>query len=231
MKPWLVAALAVIVVVLIVALVFWPRPGPPKGAGDRDAAAPAAGDPGRPEVAAGAARPRGAPGRIAPSLRRRLTPEDRARLLEAVARAREAREASAAAGTGSGSAGGAWLKKGAEAESGPVATLDKEYVRSRVKEIVPLIKECYEMALYERAETSGKLTVRFVVSGEPGVGGVIEESEIVESEGIPEGTSLGECVRETMYAMEFEAPPGGGKVTVKYPFRFSSAESSAAPPP
>lgn len=97
--------------------------------------------------------------------------------------------------------------------------LGPEYIRSRVRELVPLIAECYELALHEQADLEGRLVVEFTIAGEPDVGGIVEESRIAEASTLRHPT-LDECVRETMYTAELEAPEGGGRVTVRYPFTF-----------
>ena len=101
-----------------------------------------------------------------------------------------------------------------------VGHLDPEYIRTRVRELVPLLRECYELALDEQAGLGGRLTVEFVIAGEPDVGGVIEESRILEESTLVHPT-LHECVRETLYTLELDPPENGGRVTVRYPFNFS----------
>ena len=70
--------------------------------------------------------------------------------------------------------------------------------------------------------------VSFEINGDPELGAVIGASEIVEGSTI-ENPSLRECVRETMYALVLEAPEEEGTVTVRYPFVFSEARTSAPP--
>jgi hypothetical protein len=103
--------------------------------------------------------------------------------------------------------------------AGP-GTLSKEYIQEQIREIVPLVKQCYEQALAERPDTAGKLVVRFSIVADPELGGLIEQSEILESEEGAANENLSECVRETMYALRLKAPEGGGRVVVTYPFIF-----------
>ena len=98
-----------------------------------------------------------------------------------------------------------------------VGTLDHHYVRERIGDIVPLVKECYENALRDSPALEGKVVVEFALSGEPGAGAVIEESKILEGSTIGD-PSLRECVQETMYAVELRAPERGGRLVVTYPF-------------
>ena len=105
-------------------------------------------------------------------------------------------------------------------DGGVVGSLDKEYIRASIRELVPLVKECYENALLERPDLGGKLTVEFSIAGEPAIGGVVAESRIVGTDAGTLHAGLEECVRETMYGLKLEAPAGGGIVKVRYPFVF-----------
>jgi hypothetical protein len=153
--------------------------------------------------------------------RQRLTPPARARLLEALQRARAARGGVVpAAPSPAGAAGVAGASAAAGAADGGVGSLDKEYIRAAIRELVPLVKECYDNALQEQPALDGRLTVEFRIAGEPEIGGVVTESRIVESDGGLRHAGLEECVRETMYGLQLDAPAGGGTVRVRYPFVF-----------
>jgi hypothetical protein len=134
--------------------------------------------------------------------------------------ARSRRLARAAAPAASGGPGAA--ATGASAEPDP--TLDKDYLRAQVHDIVPLVAECYQQALERDPRIEGTVNVRFTIGGEPGVGGVIEASEIVADGTTIADAELRQCVTETMYAIELEAPHEGGTVTVVYPFAFRPAD-------
>jgi RNA polymerase sigma factor (sigma-70 family) len=175
-------------------------------------------------------RPRAA--RMAPSLARspkRLTPARRVQLLRAIQKQIEQAKASRrSAGVASASPPSTLARASSPSRTGPtgegMGTLDKDYLRERIKEIVPLVRECYELALAQDPSVSGKLSVHFSIIGDPELGGLVESSEIVDDdEPAPKNEGLVECVRETMYALEVEAPKGGGRVTVTYPFRFATA--------
>jgi len=145
--------------------------------------------------------------------------EARERLARDILRARERRterEKSQPAGDGSGSPGERpELKEG---------MMEKEYIQDRVREIVPLIKECYELALDQKPSLAGKLTVRFTLAGEPEIGGIVESSEIDTESSTISDPGMSECISETMYALEFEPPANGGQVEVRYPFKFRTTE-------
>ena len=173
------------------------------------AATPVAGGPGGP----------GAPPRVV-----RLP--DRAAhdaLLAAIRDARERRAASPSAGAPE-SAGGVHGERPALPADGD---LDRAYIQSAVRALVPLLTECYEHGLERDPTLAGTIVVGFTIEGEPGVGGVVADSEVDPD---PTTTTLGdpevrECIQETMYALEIDPPADGGTVRVRYPFAFAPAGS------
>jgi RNA polymerase sigma factor (sigma-70 family) len=106
--------------------------------------------------------------------------------------------------------------------------LDKEYIRSCVRELIPLIAECYEQGLDRNPQLGGKVVVDFTIDGAPDVGGVVSESTIDDKESTLADASVRECIQQTMYSLEISPPEGGGQVHVHYPFTFAPAE--AEPP-
>ena len=102
-------------------------------------------------------------------------------------------------------------------------SLDKEYIQEQIKEIVPLIRECYDAALSMDPELGGKVTVEMKLIGEEEIGGLIESSVVLAEQSDVTTPDFLECVSETMYAVELDAPEGGGTVTIRYPFQFQSA--------
>jgi len=189
-----------------------------RGAGE--AAPPPAPGAGRAAAAgqgAAAAAPRGAAGGDgAAAIGARRLP-DRAAHRELLARVRAAQ-----ARRLSGAAGGA-AATGSPATPSPAlpgGDLDKDYVRESVREIIPLIEECYTLALERVPDLAGRVAVTFTIEGEPEVGGVIGSSQIEEKETTMADPAFLECVQETMYAVEIDPPSDGGVVTVTYPFEF-----------
>ncbi len=105
----------------------------------------------------------------------------------------------------------------------PPEAIEKEYIRSSVRELIPLLVECYEEGLARDPKLGGSLVVDFTIEGEPGVGGVVGESAIDAAGSTLTDPAVSECVQETMFAIEIEPPAGGGVVQVRYPFEFRSA--------
>jgi len=150
--------------------------------------------------------------RIAASARAlALDPETRRALLENIMKKIAQRTASdqsyagrQAEGTGQTTAGG----------------LSADYIKQQMREIVPLVKECYEMALESQPDLAGKLSVRFTIAGYEEYGGLVTESTVMNDSSLIHATDLVECVRETMYAIRLKQPEGSGQVIVSYPFKF-----------
>lgn len=102
--------------------------------------------------------------------------------------------------------------------------LDKEYIRTQLAALLPLIKECYENALIAQPTLAGRLVVDFTIIAEPDIGGLVSKSAINDSASTIADAPLRECVQETMYAAQFPAPLDGGEVRVTYPFEFANAK-------
>jgi hypothetical protein len=102
----------------------------------------------------------------------------------------------------------------------PPPTLEKEYIRASVRELIPLLVECYEQGLERDPKLAGSIIVDFTIEGEPGVGGVVGESAIDATASTLTDPAVRECVQETMFGIEIEPPAGGGVVKVRYPFEF-----------
>jgi RNA polymerase sigma factor (sigma-70 family) len=145
----------------------------------------------------------------APAALPRLGKEQRAQLLKRIEHAQpRTLAAPPAASTG-----------GAPADPGE---LDAEYIRERISELLPLLKECYQNARRERPELGGKLVVNFTIVAEPGIGGLVSESAVDTEKSTLTDPGMQECVQETMYAAQFRPPVAGGEVQVTYPFVFAA---------
>jgi RNA polymerase sigma-70 factor (ECF subfamily) len=116
----------------------------------------------------------------------------------------------------------ALLSRLAHARPAPSAAaprkLDKDYIHEEITDLLPLVQECFEAALEQHPNLSGKLMVRFTIVGEPGIGGLISESTIEDGESTISDAGVRECIANTMYAAQFPAPEGGGQMVVEYPF-------------
>ncbi len=160
---------------------------------------------------------------------RRLRRQVAERLREAVREARATREAQVAqaqAAAAEALLGGASAEP-AEAPEEPAGRIDPQYIRDAIESVKPLLAECYELGVDEaeragEAAPEGRVLMQFVFAGEPDVGGVVEESEVLTEESDIQTPAIHECFRETLYTLELPAPEGGGRITVRYPFLMHS---------
>jgi hypothetical protein len=147
---------------------------------------------------------------------RKIGKTEREQLIASI-KAAQQRRASAAPRPSASSSPGTRLAPNGDGD------MDKEYIRASVKELLPLLQDCYEQALDAHPpETNldGSIVVEFTIEGEPGVGGVVSESAVDDKESTLADASVRECIQETMYALEIDPPAGGGSVHVRYPFSF-----------
>jgi len=102
--------------------------------------------------------------------------------------------------------------------------MDKQYIRAAVREIIPLLGDCYLEGMLRNPKLAGKVVVDFTIEGEPDVGGVVGESAIDAKESDLADPAVRECIQETIYALEIDPPASGGVVRVHYPFEFRPGE-------
>jgi len=142
-------------------------------------------------------------------------------LAKAIETARSSRSEKAPAGEGATPDAPASTAAAAEDEP-PRGVLSKEYIQEAVQETVPLIRECYDMALERNSKLSGRLVATFTIAAEEEVGGIVERAGIEADDGLKDEGLL-ECIHETVYTIEFPPPEKGGVVEVNYPFVFNNA--------
>jgi hypothetical protein len=107
-----------------------------------------------------------------------------------------------------------------EAAAELLPTLDKNYVRESIKEqLVPVAVDCYNTVLQGDSSLGGSLVFNFTIIGDEEIGGVVEAVEIGE-ESTFDSEFLRECLSESLLAVTFPPPPGGGRVEVSYPMHF-----------
>jgi RNA polymerase sigma factor (sigma-70 family) len=160
------------------------------------------------------ARARGAP----PSVRKLASRGKRDQLVETIRAAYRERISKSHAATATTSAGTARAIAGSDVESDE-ADPDKDYVRDAMTALLPMVVDCYKQARIAHPALSGILVVNFTIEGEPGVGGVVTRSAIDPTSEIKD-PDFGQCVEQTMFAIEIDPPANGGTVNVTFPFTF-----------
>jgi len=99
-----------------------------------------------------------------------------------------------------------------------IGTLERRVIDTVVKQDLTKIKHCYERALENHDDLSGKIVIHFTI--EPN--GTVSLAEINSSTMDHPDTEL--CVAAVVKNMKFPSPANEGRVLVNYPFIFKPAE-------
>jgi hypothetical protein len=105
-----------------------------------------------------------------------------------------------------------------------------EYVRGLMRDkFIPLGRDCYGELLQRSPNAAGRLTMKVVVAGDPAVGGVVDAVDVSSESGFADETLL-TCIRESMFSVQFDAPPPGHpQMDFDYPLVFSPGPLDAGP--
>ncbi|MHB8878626.1 MAG: AgmX/PglI C-terminal domain-containing protein [Myxococcaceae bacterium] len=110
----------------------------------------------------------------------------------------------------------------ASATPEPTGSVDKEAVRSAVKAVTPLVRQCFEDAA-KRYPGPHKVKLSFTIQGQ-GLTGYLKDGEVAES--TIHDPFLEGCFLEAMADAKFPPPHGGGTVKITYPFSFTPDEDA-----
>lgn len=144
---------------------------------------------------------------------RRITPEMRADLVRRIAAARAAREAQTTASPSTPAAPPPALEL---AQAG----LSKDDIKAAVQAVAPLLLECYTAEMDHLANPDGKVVVHMQMTGEAGIGTVVDTTGIDGDANLTANNELTECVGATLSSIELPPLVEGGVVTVSYPIVF-----------
>jgi hypothetical protein len=106
-------------------------------------------------------------------------------------------------------------KKEIEVRAGIPATVIQQLVAERL----PSMRICYEMAMLQKPDLKGELTLSWTIQPNGSVSDVLSESKTIDE------NLLHPCLRERIVLWKFPHPKGGGIVNVKYPFVFSRTQT------
>ncbi len=96
-----------------------------------------------------------------------------------------------------------------------MGSIDKDIIRRIVRAHANEVRACYEKGLSRDPNLSGRVSVRFVI----GAKGKVSEAE-VDTSTLKDG-AVAKCVAKAVESWKFPKPPGGGDVTIRYPFVFN----------
>jgi hypothetical protein len=110
----------------------------------------------------------------------------------------------------------------------PPPSLSKDDIQKAIRAATPKIRGCYESALRVQPQLAGRVVVLFHIEGDTDddTKGTVTSGEIADSD--LQSPFFEACVLKEVAGVEFDAPKGGGSVTVRYPFHFAN-DNDAGP--
>ena len=97
-------------------------------------------------------------------------------------------------------------------------SLSKEVIRRIVHRHINEVKFCYERQLAKRPDLSGRVAVKFIISGTGAVQMAAVASSTLGDPGVEN------CIAQAVRRWTFPQPEGGGIVIVTYPFQLTAPE-------
>jgi RNA polymerase sigma factor (sigma-70 family) len=155
-----------------------------------------------------------------PTVRKLARREMREQLLSAIRTARDLRVAKMHTSAAAAQPAPLSAKQDSVVVEAHADDADADYIRVAMTALLPMVVDCYKQARVSHPALAGTLVVNFTIEGEPGVGGVVTQSTIDPETSEIKDPDLGQCVQETMFALEIDPPTNGGTVKVTFPFTF-----------
>jgi hypothetical protein len=157
----------------------------------------------------------------------------RAAVAAAIARARSQAQPATAAPR----VGGAGDPTPAVVDTTP-GELTKDEIRAGVKEVIPLLTECFEAEL-DRDPAVGRInaTAHLTIDSAADIGTVVAMGDLEVDGALGKSPDFHDCLTATLEAMVLPPMGDGGHVDVTYPFVFAPTDdaapttTAAAPPP
>jgi hypothetical protein len=158
----------------------------------------------------------------------RVSPEERKRLADQIAKAKANRPASSTSGPSSAT-------PRPELPDNGDAKLVRTTMKAAMKEIIPYLADCFGKA-GDKVPAEIKVVADMTLTGDPDIGTIIDANGIVDGDGKPLEPGFDLCVKDALVTIEMPPLSEGGEVKVTYPFLFSrngpdgSAGSGNVPP-
>jgi hypothetical protein len=109
----------------------------------------------------------------------------------------------------------------AEAVAANQAETLKVEIRSAMREVIPLLAECYQAEMDNIAEPSTKVVAELTLTGDADVGTLIDAKQVFDDNGNPLSTKFDDCLRTTFQSLALPPLAEGDHFEVRYPFLFS----------
>lgn len=95
-------------------------------------------------------------------------------------------------------------------------------IRSAMREVIPILTECYETALPTLASPRVEITAQLTLTGDPDIGTVIDAKQIADKTGQPLPAGFDDCLRSTFQTLALPPLQEGDQIEVRYPFLFDN---------
>lgn len=100
--------------------------------------------------------------------------------------------------------------------------INKTNLRAAMRELIPLLTECYEAAIPTLPSPDVEITASLHLSGDPDIGTLIDADALVDkATGKPLPAGFDDCLRSTFMQMALPPLAEGDKLEVHYPFKFA----------
>ena len=149
----------------------------------------------------------------------KLSPTEHQQLADRIAAAQQKRQASPS--TGAAAISAPERPHLPEAGSDEPA-ISKTQIRDAMREVIPIISECYQAAIPTLKEPNISITAHIMLTGDPDVGTLIDADQILDEAGQPLPAKFDDCLRSTFQSLALPPLAEGDKLEVHYPFRFES---------
>lgn len=83
-----------------------------------------------------------------------------------------------------------------------------------------LLADCYRLAKQEQPDLWGKLGIRYTITGEPGVGGLVHDVRFMDDYSTIDQPTMRECTSQSLHALELDPPPEGVSLDRQITLRF-----------
>lgn len=105
-------------------------------------------------------------------------------------------------------------------EANQAASLKVE-IRSAMRDVIPLLTECYEAAMPELAEDETRIVAELTLTGDPDIGTLIDAKQLADATGKPLPATFDDCLRSTFQSLALPPLAEGDTFEVHYPFVFA----------
>ncbi|HTL35314.1 MAG TPA: hypothetical protein VL326_19430 [Kofleriaceae bacterium] len=100
--------------------------------------------------------------------------------------------------------------------------ISKTQFRDAMREVIPIITECYTKALPTLAEPNIDVLAKIRVTGDPDIGSIIDTDQVTFKDGAQLPAKFDECLRDTFSQLALPPLAEGDVLEVHYPFRFEN---------